>query len=149
MGKSLGGQRDHQIVHPGQAALPLADQLRLEAAGSVPRHLDFDRPDVGQHGFRAGAVAGVATVAAGRVVLGVAEVIVHFAFDRGLHHCLRQPGEKAALAGQLQPLRACPVGELRDQLLVQSIVEHHRLAVAVGLEGILIHNHFSHRCLLS
>ena len=47
--ESLRGQRDHQLVHPGQAPLPLRHDLRLERAVPVAGDLDLDRADLGQH----------------------------------------------------------------------------------------------------
>jgi hypothetical protein len=59
---------------PGQPLLPLCHDLGLEVAVPVPRNLDLDRADVGEHGLRTVPVAGVAPVAPCRVVLVVAEV---------------------------------------------------------------------------
>ena len=51
-------------------------------------------------------------------MLAVAEVIVQLALQRALDDHLRQPPQQAALAGQLQPAGAGPLGELAHQLLV-------------------------------
>jgi hypothetical protein len=45
--QALGGQRDHQIIHPSQPALSLAHQPRLEAAVPIPRRGDLHRPRLG------------------------------------------------------------------------------------------------------
>jgi hypothetical protein len=50
------------VVEAGEAALVLGDQDRLERALPVARHLDTQRPILGQHGLAAGAVAMVARV---------------------------------------------------------------------------------------
>ncbi|GAY17239.1 hypothetical protein MSZK_39650 [Mycobacterium sp. shizuoka-1] len=69
----------------------LAHDLRIEAAGAITGHLDFDfTHGIGEHGFRAGAVAGVAPVASDRIVLVIAQVIRELFFERGLHHGLGQ-----------------------------------------------------------
>jgi hypothetical protein len=38
----LGRQRQHHLVYPGQPALPLADDPRLERGVPVPRDLELD-----------------------------------------------------------------------------------------------------------
>jgi hypothetical protein len=42
---------DHQVIHPAQAALPLGHDPRGERGVPVPRHLDLDRPGLGEHGL--------------------------------------------------------------------------------------------------
>jgi hypothetical protein len=66
-------------------------------------------------------VAGVAIVAAGRVVSVVAEVVGDLALQRGLDQPLRELGQQPALAGQLQPARTGPPDRPRDQLLVDPV----------------------------
>jgi hypothetical protein len=83
---------DNEITSPsisGEAALALAHDLRLKRPVPVPRYRDLHRPDVGQQLLGAGAVAGVAAVAASRIVLGGAEMIVHLALGRVLSFFLR------------------------------------------------------------
>jgi hypothetical protein len=53
---------------PSNPPLPLAHDLRVEAAVPIPRDLDLDRTDLGEHPLRPNAVAGVAASAADRVV---------------------------------------------------------------------------------
>ena len=143
MGEPLGRQRDHQVIHPRQPALPLADQLRAEAAVPVPGHVDLHRAGLGEHRLSAHAVAGVAAVAAGRVVLAVAEMIIHLALHRGLDDPLRQPSQQPTLAGQLQALRPRPVRELLHQLLINRVGHINRSPADRHLSF-----HISHRCLL-
>jgi len=88
----------HHLVDAGQAPLPLADDLRLERALPIARHLDLDLADVGQHRLRADPIPGVALVAALGRVLRVAQMILQLRFQRGLKHRLRQIGQKAARA---------------------------------------------------
>ena len=90
MRQSLGRQRDHQIVEPGQPPLALLDQLRIEAALAVARHLDGYRTCLRQDGLAALAVAGIAAVPAGRIMAAVAEVIVELTIERRFDHHLRQ-----------------------------------------------------------
>ena len=98
----LGRQREDQVVDPTQPPRPLLDDLRREAAVTVPGHGDVDRADVSQQGLGPQPVAGVAAVTAGRVVPVVAEVIVDLAFERGLHHQLRQLLQQPTLTGEPQ-----------------------------------------------
>lgn len=117
--RPLRGQGEHHFVHAGQAALPLLDDLRLEAAGGVPGHPDLDRADVGQHGLRTSAIAAVAVVLPGRIVLLVADMVGDLALQRGLQHWLGQLLQQHTLAGQLQALTAGPVDQHRDELFVR------------------------------
>jgi len=93
-----------------------------------------------------GAVAWVAAVAAARVVLGVAKMIIQLALERRVHDPFGQPGQQPALTGQLQPLRSGPIGELLDQLLIHRVelIRHCQRR----LRPLLLHHHFSHNCLL-
>ena len=66
--------RNHHVVDPvdpGQPPLPLGDDFRVEAGIPVPRHRDFPRLGLGDYRLGPVAVAGIAAVAAGRVVLGI------------------------------------------------------------------------------
>ena len=146
MRQSLGRQRDHQIIEPGQPPLALLDQLRLEAALAVARHLEGYRTCLRQDGFAALAVPGIAAVTAGRIVLAVAEVIVELAVERRFDHHLRQLRQQPTLTGEPQSLGSGAFGQLPHQL----IAGHGRLR----LRRIQLHNslpithHIGHRCLL-
>ena len=111
-------QRQHDLVDAVQPALPLAHDLRLEAAVPVARHLDLDRADLGQHRLRPNAVAGVAAVAPGRIVLVIAQVAADLLLQRGLHHRLGQPGQQTALTDELHTL----LTRLPDEILRQSLL---------------------------
>src|SRR4029077_11043581 len=126
--------------------LALPDQLRLEAALAVARHLDGYRTCLRQDGLAALAVAGIAAVPAGRIMLAVAEVIVELAIERRFDHHLRQPRQQPTLTGEPQPLGAGPLGQLPHQL----VAGHTRLRLRriQGQGSLLIINHISHRCLL-
>lgn len=52
VGQAAGGQREHHLIHVGQASLPFADDLRLEGALAVAWHVHADRPDLGEDGLR-------------------------------------------------------------------------------------------------
>ena len=64
-------------------------------------------------------------------------MIIHLALGRGLDHRLGQPGQQPTLAGQPQPLRAGPIGQLPDQLLVELVQPDHALPVG-WLDDLLI-----------
>lgn len=49
--EATGGQRAHDLVDLVQAPLALLDDHRVEAGVAVTRHLDLDRPDLGEHGL--------------------------------------------------------------------------------------------------
>jgi hypothetical protein len=96
--------------------LPLAHDRRLEASVPVARNLDLDRPDLGEHRLGPGAVAGIAAVAAHRIVLVIAQVRTHLGLERGLEHRLRQPGQQTTRPDELNPLGASLLDELLRQL---------------------------------
>jgi hypothetical protein len=142
VGEPPGRQRDHQIIHAGQAPLPLGHELRLERGLPIPRHLDLHRAGLGQHRLGPLAVAGVLTVAADRVVLAIAEMVIHLALQSGLDDHLRQPAQQPAFARQLQPLGPSPLGQLPNQLLI------HAIPPVGHSPGHLLLPHISHWCLL-
>ena len=78
-------------------------------------------------------VARVAAVAAGRVVLVVAEMLAHLGLQRGLEHRLGQPGQQPARADQLDPLGAGLLHQLlRELLLIASVIGFwHALILSV------------------
>jgi hypothetical protein len=86
------------------------------------------------------AVAGIAAIAARRVVLAVAEVVVQLALQGAPGHHLGQFSEQAALASQLQPAGAGPLGKLPQHLLIGR-GQLRRLLVLAG-------RHVCHWCLL-
>jgi hypothetical protein len=57
---------------------------------------------------------GIATIAARRVVLAIAQMVIQLVLDDHF----RQLPEQAAVAGQLQAAGARPLGELTQQLLI-------------------------------
>jgi hypothetical protein len=133
------GQGNHHLVDPGQPPLPFSDDFRLETRVPVPRHRDFHRPRIGEHSLGPVTIAGIAAIAAGRVVLAIAEMIIHLAFQGALDHHLGQPAQQAALAGQLQPAGARPLGKLTQQLLIRRRQLHRLLLLAA--------RHVCHWCL--
>ena len=57
-GRQAFGIQRARSLDAGQPALVFLDDLRLERAGPVPRHINLDVPGhVSQHGFRPTAVA--------------------------------------------------------------------------------------------
>ncbi len=143
-GQAFGGQRDDHLVDPGQALLPLLDDLRFEGAVAVAGHGYLHRADVGQHGG-ASAVAGVAAVLARRIVLVIAEVVGDLAFQGGLQEPLGQLLQQPALAGQLQALGLGPAHQLVDQLVVHGLRRYNRCRLDSVLLG---HVLTGHRCIL-
>jgi hypothetical protein len=111
-------QGNHHLVDPGEPPLPFSDDFRLEAGIAVPRHADFHRPGIGEHRLGAVPIAGIAAVAACRVVLAIAEVVIELALQGALDHHLGQPPQQAALAGQLQAAGPGPLGQFPQQLLI-------------------------------
>ena len=133
-------QGNHHLIYTSQPPLPFSDNLWLEAGIPVPWHGDFHRPGIGKYRLGAMAVAGIAAITARRVVLAIAEMIIHLAFQRALDHHLGQAAQQAALTGQLQPAGPGPLGKLPQQLLI-SRRQLHRLRT-------LTVDHISHWCLL-
>jgi two-component system, OmpR family, sensor kinase len=74
-GEALRVERQHRPINPGQPALPLLDDLRLERSRPIARHVNPDRPGgVGQDRLGPAPVADVAAVRDSRVVLVTAEM---------------------------------------------------------------------------
>jgi hypothetical protein len=118
VGQAFRRQGNHHILDPGQPPLPLGDDLRLEAGIPVPRHRDLHWPGLGENGLGPAAVAGIAAIAAFRVMLAVAEMVIQLALQGALDDHLGQLAQQAALAGQLQPAGPGPLGELAQHLLI-------------------------------
>jgi hypothetical protein len=118
VGQPFRGQGNDHLAGSGEPPLPLGGDSRLEAGIAVPGYRDFHRPGIGEHRLGPAPVAGIAAVPAGRVVLAVAEVVVQLAFQRALDDHFRQPAQQPALAGQLQPAGAGPLGQLAQRLLI-------------------------------
>src|SRR6476660_2026123 len=89
----------------------------------LARHLDGYRTCLRQDGFAALAVAGIAAVPAGRIMLVVARVIVELAVERRFDHHLRQLRQQPTLTREPQPLSAGPLSQLPHQL----VADHTRL----------------------
>src|SRR5215204_7508784 len=89
---------------PPKPTLILAHGLRVEAAVTIPRHVDVDRADLRQHRLRPRPVAAVAMVAALDGVLRVAEMLIHLDLQAGLEDLLRQPGQQPARTDEIDPV---------------------------------------------
>src|SRR5689334_14071216 len=109
---------------PAQPPLPLAHDLRIETALTVPRHSNLDRPDIGEHRLGPTAVAGVPAILPGRVVLLIAEVVGNLPVQRGLEHPLRQLLQQTTFAGQLQTRCAGLLDQPADQLAIHALRRH-------------------------
>ena len=99
--------------------MTLLDDLRLKRPIPVARGVDLDLADLGQHRLRAAAVARVALVAAGRRMLGVAEMILHLHLQRRFQHRLRQTTQQTAGADQLDAFVARPLDQVLRELLIR------------------------------
>jgi hypothetical protein len=108
----LRGERDDHRVDPVQAALTLAHGLRIEAAFTIPRHLDVDRTDLGDHPLRAGTVARVGQVTALDRMLRVAEMFFHLDLQASLEDLLRQAGQQPARTDKIDPVHSCLLNQL-------------------------------------
>src|SRR5690349_2191898 len=73
-------------------------------------------------------------------MLAITKVIIQLAFQRTLDHHLGQLAQQPALAGQLQPARAGPLGKLPQQLLISGRELRPVLVLAT--------RHVYHWCLL-
>ena len=102
---------------PGDAATSTAPGQPINAGTptSKPQH---DHNELRPSYLCAVAVTGIPAITAFRRVLGITKVIVQLALQGALDHHLRQFPQQPALAGQLQPGRPGPLGELAQQLLV-------------------------------
>jgi hypothetical protein len=99
-------------LDPAQPPLPLGHDLRLERGIPVPRHVGLHRPHVGQDRLGPVTVAGVPAIAAGRIMLGVAEMGVQLALESSFQDDLGEPAKQAARPGQGQALGPGPLGQL-------------------------------------
>ncbi len=108
----LGRQRDHHLVDTIEAALALADGLRLERAVTITRHVELHRADLGDHRLRPRPVPGVAAIAAGRVVLRIADVFFHLDLQTGLEDLLGQIAQQSTRSDEVLAVGACLFDEL-------------------------------------
>src|SRR5439155_5168717 len=116
-------EREDLVVEPLEAPLPLADDLRLEAALAIPRRFDPHRSVLGRKRLRRRTVAGV-TGAAGRLLMRlVAEMLGQLRRHRPLNQPLRQLRKNAAGADDLL-LRAGTGKQLVDHLLREPVANH-------------------------
>jgi hypothetical protein len=117
VGQPLGRQRQHHLIHPAQPPAPLGHHHRLERSRPVPRHLDLDRADLGEHRLGPGSVAGVPRMVPGRVVGCVADMVGHLALEHRLQHLLGQIGEQPDRTDQAHPVGLGPCHQLVGQIL--------------------------------
>ena len=130
-------QRDHHRVDTVQPSLALLHRGRFEAAVTITGHVDVDRADLGDHRLRTGPVTRVGAVAAGRVVLGVAEMLIHLDLQPGLEDLLGEITQQPSRADQIDAFGACSCDELlRDRLIESTVIvvvggrcRHHHIMV--------------------
>ena len=103
-GHTLGVHRQDtglDIIGPG---LALLDGLGFKRAVTVTRHTDLALSPLALYGFLAVTVAAVAAVISRGTVLFIAEVLIHFRFERLLQCSRKKPFKFAAKsAGVVQP----------------------------------------------
>src|ERR1700677_5061907 len=126
---------------------PLADNEITRSSSPVSRRWRF-LTCFRQDGFAALAVAGIAAVAAGGVVLAVAQVIVELTVERRLHDSLGQLRQQPPLTGQLQSLRAGPPAQLPHQLVIGRLPQCRLQRRRIELDRLLIIHHIGHSGLL-
>ena len=101
-------EREDLLVEPDEAALALADDLRLEAAVAIAGRVDRHLAVLGDQRLRRRPVARVAG-AAGRLLMRlVADVVGQLDLHRPLHQPLRQLRQQPAGPGDLLLGRARP-----------------------------------------
>jgi hypothetical protein len=88
--QSLCRQGQDDLIDTGQPALTLLDDLRLERGIRIPRHVDVNRPDLGEHRLGPHPVTGVAAAPPGPVMPVITQMLGHLGIQRGLQHVLRQ-----------------------------------------------------------
>ncbi len=119
--QALRRQRQHDPVDATQAALPLAHDRRLKAAVAIPRDFKLDRAGLGEHRLGPRAIAGVPAVAAGRIMLAVAQVRIQLPLKRRLQHQLGQLLQQTTLTADRHSVGLCPSHQLGHHLSI-----HHR-----------------------
>ena len=132
------GQRQHDLVDPGQPPLTFLHDLGLEAGIGVAGHLDLHRADLGQDRLRPDPVTRVATIAADRIMLVIAEMGRHLLFQRGLQHPFGELVQQPARADQLHPLRSSLGEQLLGHLLL--VHRHQRRLRHLRLPLLCCHN---------
>ena len=112
------------------ASIPSSRRCRLPTitGSKLPSRsrgtLNLHRADLGEHRLGTSAVARVAPVAPGRVVLVIAQVLAHLRLQGGLKHRLGQPIQQPARADQVDPFCTGPVHELLSELLLINLSRH-------------------------
>src|SRR5690606_17802773 len=87
---ALRVERQDLVIHLRQAGLALANELRLEGAGTVAWRVNLDLAVLALQAFGRGAVAAVARATASGIVLVVAQMLVELGAQRRLHSHLHQ-----------------------------------------------------------
>ncbi|MPN06914.1 hypothetical protein SDC9_154171 [bioreactor metagenome] len=98
---ATGVPRDDFVVEAGPAGLVLGDELGLEAAVTVARHLDGQLAEIALEGLLALAVAGVASRVGHSLVAFMAQVLSQLSVQSSLDQQLGQLLEQAVLADEV------------------------------------------------
>ncbi len=105
----------------------LAHDGRFERPITIPRDLDIDRADIGDHGLGSFPVARVGSVTALDRVFGISDMAIHLTLETGLQHSLGQIAQQTARASQFHPLSLGSIVELLGELRV-----NHRNTRCIG-----------------
>jgi len=119
------GEREHDLVDPGESSLTFLDDLRLERPRPVPGHVDLDGTDLGQHGLGAAAVADVAALSL--LVLLVTEVFGQLCLERCLQDSLGESVQQPVGADEVDALFLRLLQQLLRELLLIDDLSRHRI----------------------
>ncbi len=93
--------RDDLVVEACEPRLPLADDLRLKGAAAIARRLQRHFSEIALQRFGSRAVARVAAVIAGRVVLLIAGMLGHLSLHGALQQRFGQLLEQTVFANDV------------------------------------------------
>jgi hypothetical protein len=138
-------QRDDPLVEPLQPGLALAHDLRLEAAGPVPRHGQIDGTNISQQRLAGRPVAAVPRPPPSRVMLFIAQVPSQLLSQRPLQHRLSHLRQQAGGAEQLGAFGLGLGQQLIRQILIHQRPPLRRLAISLAGHHRSVCHHASFR----
>src|SRR3954462_986518 len=103
-GHAAGVEAQDLVVQARQPGLALGHELGVEAAVTIARRADLDRPQVGRNDLAPGAVADVRALR--HAARRMAEMLGQLGAQRGLDHAARELGQQPARAGDVVGLKA-------------------------------------------
>jgi len=111
--------RDHHLIDTVEAALPFLDQLGFKRPIAITRRVDLNRTHIGEHRLGPGAIALVRTsLASGRFMFVVAEMLRHLSLQPCFEYVLGQPGQQTVRAQKIHAFIAGTFHQLFSKLLV-------------------------------